>query len=61
MLPWTTFCVYKQFPTYLGSQNSPSVCVLEQVVKAPELQVLIVPSLIWWCLAESVQHARHER
>ena len=30
-------------------------------MKAPELQVLVIPSLVWWCLAESVQHPGHER
>ena len=30
-------------------------------MKAPELQVLVIPSLVWWRLTKSVQHAGHER
>lgn len=33
---------------------------MEQVVKAPELQVLVISPLIWCCSAEVGHHAGHE-
>ena len=59
--PGLHFVSISNSPTLLGSRSSPSVCVLEQVMKAPELQVLVIPSLVWWRLTKSVQHAGHER